>query len=44
MTEADEEKYQQAEEYLEQRQIRHAKCQYEKATGNVSPSRYPPTP
>ena len=44
MFEVDEEKYQQAEEYLEQRQIRRAKRHYEKTTSNVSPSRYPSTP
>ena len=44
MTEADEEKYQQAEEYLQQRQIRCAKHNYEKATSDVSPSHYPSTP
>ena len=44
MSEVDEEKYQQAEEYLEQRQILRAKRHYEKATDDLSPSRYPPTP
>ncbi|KAH9686196.1 hypothetical protein KPL70_014280 [Citrus sinensis] len=44
MTEADEEKYQQAETYLDQRQIRRHKRQYEKETGGVSPSHYPSTP
>ena len=44
MTTADEEAYLQAEAYLDQRQIRHAKRQYEKATGDVSPSHYPSTP
>ncbi|KAK9177672.1 hypothetical protein WN943_026861 [Citrus x changshan-huyou] len=44
MTEADEAKYQQAEAYLDQRQRRRHKRQYEKATGDVSPSRYPSTP
>ena len=44
MTEADEEKYQQAEVYLDQRQIRRHKRQYEKDTRDVSPSRYPSTP
>ncbi|KAH9769553.1 hypothetical protein KPL71_012045 [Citrus sinensis] len=44
MTDADEAKYQQAEAYLNQRQIRRHKRQYEKATGDVSPSRYPSTP
>ncbi|KAH9686105.1 hypothetical protein KPL70_014232 [Citrus sinensis] len=44
MTPADEEAYLQAEVYLDQRQIRRAKRQYEKATGDVSPSRYPSTP
>ncbi|KAH9716863.1 hypothetical protein KPL71_021603 [Citrus sinensis] len=44
MTEADEAKYQQAEAYLDQRQRHWHKRQYEKATGDVSPSRYPSTP
>ncbi|KAH9752104.1 hypothetical protein KPL71_014563 [Citrus sinensis] len=44
MSEANEEKYQQAEAYLDQRQRRRHKRQYEKATGDVSPSRYPSTP
>ena len=44
MTDADEDKYQQAEAYLDQRQIRRHKRQYEKETGDVSPSRYPSTP
>ena len=44
MTTADEEAYLQAETYLDQRQIRHAKRHYEKATGDVSLSRYPSTP
>ncbi|KAH9716750.1 hypothetical protein KPL71_021566 [Citrus sinensis] len=44
MTEADEDKYQQAEAYLDQRQIRRHKRQYEKDTRDVSPSRYPSTP
>ncbi|KAH9724647.1 hypothetical protein KPL70_007562 [Citrus sinensis] len=44
MSEADEEKYQQAEAYLDQRQRRRHKRQYEKETGDVSPSRYPSTP
>ncbi|KAH9780712.1 hypothetical protein KPL71_008183 [Citrus sinensis] len=44
MSEADEEKYQQAEAYLDQRQRHRHKRQYEKATGDVSPSRYPSTP
>ncbi|KAH9686199.1 hypothetical protein KPL70_014281 [Citrus sinensis] len=43
MTTTDEEAYLQAEAYLDQRQIRRAKRQYEKATGDVSPSRYPST-
>ncbi|KAH9671268.1 hypothetical protein KPL70_017299 [Citrus sinensis] len=43
MTTADEEAYLQAKAYLDQRQIRRAKCHYEKATGDVSPSRYPST-
>ena len=42
--EADEEKYQQVEAYLGQRQIRRHKRQYEKETGDVSSSRYPSTP
>ncbi|KAH9734797.1 hypothetical protein KPL71_017510 [Citrus sinensis] len=44
MTEADEDKYQQAEAYLDQRQIRRHKRQSEKATRDMSPSRYPSTP
>ena len=44
MSEVDEEKYQQVEAYLDQRQRRQHKCQYEKDTGDVSPSRYPSTP
>ena len=44
MYDADEEKYQQAEAYLDQRQRRRHKRQYEKDTGDVSPSRYPSTP
>ncbi|KAH9680032.1 hypothetical protein KPL71_026386 [Citrus sinensis] len=44
MTEADEDKYQQAEAYLDQRQIRRHKRQYEKDTRDVLPSRYPSTP
>ena len=44
MTNADEEAYLQAEAYLDQRQIRRAKHQYEKETGDVSPSHYPSTP
>ncbi|KAH9716905.1 hypothetical protein KPL71_021632 [Citrus sinensis] len=44
MTEADEAKYQQAEVYLDEGQIRRPKRQYEKDTGDVSPSRYPSTP
>ncbi|KAH9680140.1 hypothetical protein KPL71_026434 [Citrus sinensis] len=44
MTEPDEDKYQQAEAYLDQRQIRRHKRQYEKDTRDVSPSRYPSTP
>ena len=44
MSAADEEKYQQAEAYLDQRQIRRHKHQYEKETGDVSLSRYPSTP
>ncbi|KAH9686122.1 hypothetical protein KPL70_014243 [Citrus sinensis] len=44
MSEVDEEKYQQAEAYLDQRQRRRHKRQYEKDTGDVSPSRYPSTP
>ncbi|KAH9769574.1 hypothetical protein KPL71_012060 [Citrus sinensis] len=44
MTEADEDKYQQAEAYLDQRQIRRHKRQYKKDTRDVSPSRYPSTP
>jgi len=44
MIEADEAKYQQTEVYLDQRQIRRHKRQYEKDTGDVSPSRYPSTP
>ncbi|KAH9668401.1 hypothetical protein KPL70_021402 [Citrus sinensis] len=44
MSEVDEEKYQQAEAYLDQRQRRRHKRQYKKDTGDVSPSRYPSTP
>ncbi|KAH9792652.1 hypothetical protein KPL71_004214 [Citrus sinensis] len=44
MTEVDEAKYQQTEVYLDQRQIRRHKRQYEKDTGDVSPFRYPSTP
>ena len=44
MSEVDEEKYQQAEAYLNQRRIRQHKRQYEKERGDVSPSRYPYTP
>ena len=44
MSEVDEEKYQQAEAYLDQRQRRRHKRKYEKDTGDVSPSRYPSTP
>ncbi|KAH9668393.1 hypothetical protein KPL70_021397 [Citrus sinensis] len=44
MSEVDEEKYQQAEAYLDQRQRRQHKRQYEKDTRDVSPSRYPSTP
>ncbi|KAH9686156.1 hypothetical protein KPL70_014259 [Citrus sinensis] len=44
MSEVDEEKYQQAEAYLDQRQRHRHKRQYEKDTGDVSPSRYPSTP
>ncbi|KAH9780772.1 hypothetical protein KPL71_008211 [Citrus sinensis] len=44
MTDADEEKYLQAEASLDQRQIRRAKHQYEKEIGDMSPSRYPSTP
>ena len=44
MTDADEEQYHQAETYLDQSQIRRHKRQYEKATGDVSPSCYPSTP
>ena len=44
MSEADEAKYQQAEAYLDKRQRRRHKWQYEKDTGDVSPSRYPSTP
>ncbi|KAH9671249.1 hypothetical protein KPL70_017290 [Citrus sinensis] len=44
MSEVDEEKYQQAEAYLDQRQRRRHKRQYEKDIGDVSPSRYPSTP
>ncbi|KAH9649388.1 hypothetical protein KPL70_025965 [Citrus sinensis] len=44
MSEADEEKYQQAEAYLDQRQRRRHKRQYKKETGDVSPSHYPSTP
>ena len=44
MAEADEEKYQQAEAYLDQRQIPLPKRQYKKKTGDVPPSCYPPTP
>ena len=44
MSDANEEKYLQAKAYLDRRQIRRAKRQYEKATGDVSPSRYPTTP
>ena len=44
MTNADEEAYLQAEAYLDHKQIRRAKHQYEKETGDVSPSRYPSTP
>ncbi|KAH9801875.1 hypothetical protein KPL71_001187 [Citrus sinensis] len=44
MSEVNEEKYQQAEAYLDQRQRRRHKRQYEKDTGDVSPSRYPSTP
>ena len=43
MTDVDEDKYLQAEAYLDQRQIRRAKRQYEKETGDVSPSHYPST-
>ena len=44
MTNVDEEAYLQVEAYLDHRQIRRAKCQYEKETGDVSPSHYPSTP
>ena len=44
MSKADEEKYQQGEAYLDKRQRRRHKRQYEKDTGDVSPSRYPSTP
>ncbi|KAH9734699.1 hypothetical protein KPL71_017463 [Citrus sinensis] len=44
MTEANEAKYQQTEVYLDQRQIHRHKRQYEKDTGDLSPSRYPSTP
>ncbi|KAH9724634.1 hypothetical protein KPL70_007559 [Citrus sinensis] len=44
MSEANEEKYQQTEAYLDQRQRRQHKRQYETETGDVSPSRYPSTP
>ena len=44
MTDADEEAYLQAEAYLDHKQIRRAKRQYEKETGDVSPSRYQSTP
>ncbi|KAH9668421.1 hypothetical protein KPL70_021414 [Citrus sinensis] len=44
MSEVDEEKYQQAEAYLDQRQRRRHKRQYEKDIGDVSPSHYPSTP
>ncbi|KAL9437890.1 hypothetical protein AB3S75_023707 [Citrus x aurantiifolia] len=44
MTDFDEEAYLQAEAYLDQRQIRRAKRQYEKETGDVSPLHYPSTP
>ncbi|KAH9668396.1 hypothetical protein KPL70_021399 [Citrus sinensis] len=44
MTEADEEKHHQAKAYLDQRQRRRHERQYEKDTGDVSPSRYPSTP
>ena len=44
MSEADEEKYQQPEAYLDKRQKRRHKQQYEKDIGDVSPSRYPSTP
>ncbi|KAH9686106.1 hypothetical protein KPL70_014233 [Citrus sinensis] len=44
ISEVDKEKYQQAEAYLDQRQRRRHKQQYEKDTGDVSPSRYPSSP
>lgn len=44
MTSVDEEAYLQAEAYLDHKQIGRAKRQYEKETGDVSPSRYPSTP
>ena len=44
ITNADEEAYLQAEAYLDQRKIYRAKRQYEKETGDVSPSHYPSTP
>ena len=44
MANADEEAYLQAEAYLDHRQIRRAKRQYQKETGDVSPSYYPSTP
>ena len=43
MTDSDEDKYLQAEAAVDQRQIRCAKSQYEKETGDVSPSHYPST-
>ena len=42
MTHANEEAYLQAKAYLDHRQIRRAKRQYEKETGDVSPSHYQP--
>ncbi|KAK9192912.1 hypothetical protein WN944_003606 [Citrus x changshan-huyou] len=44
MTNADEEAYLEVETYLDNRQIRRAKRQYEKDTGDVSQSHYPSTP
>ncbi|KAH9716813.1 hypothetical protein KPL71_021589 [Citrus sinensis] len=44
MTNANEEKYLQTEASLDQRQIWRAKRQYEKETGDISPSPYPSTP
>ena len=44
MTDANEDKYLQAEASLDQKQIRRAKHPYEKENGDMSSSHYPSTP